>query len=78
MLQDAGHMVKRHTITLGHTGTIPRTTQHSLLEMGVSKDQTAKLLTKLNTLAATSVEEIVTRRRQLEREFCSGPACSGC
>jgi hypothetical protein len=79
ILRQAQHRVRQHTITLGHTGTIPSTTKNCLLEMGVSNDCTLKTLTKLHQLATTTVEEIVTRRRQLEREISShSHACLAC
>ena len=78
LLKEAGHMVRPHTVTLGHTGTIPSSTQHCLRAMGVSQEQVRRTLSKLNTLAATSVEGIVMRRRQLERDLSTAHACPVC
>jgi hypothetical protein len=68
LLTKAGHKVKHTTILLGVGGTIYKETKKQILELGVGKAETNKLLSRLHTYAIKSIKRIMIARRIKEHE----------
>jgi hypothetical protein len=58
-----GHSVTHITFTLGTTGTIPIIAHNNLLSLGIDKQSSIKLLTKLHMHSTATATSILTMRR---------------
>ena len=66
MLESKGFEVRLGIVALGVSGTIYRTTQHALKDVGIETEALKKLLRSLHQHAVESLHGIVVQRRKLD------------
>ncbi|MFM7267653.1 MAG: hypothetical protein ACKOZT_03565, partial [Cyanobium sp.] len=66
-LEAAGWEVEVHLIILGRAGTCYTHSLNTMADLGLTKEQATKLLSKLHLHTVTKLREIVIARRRLER-----------